>query len=240
VTTANGGTSWSSQTTGYAKTLVAIACVAHASTNVCWTLGELGAVVSSTDGGTSWSKVNAGSAQLNSLSFANGGRGWAVGNAGATYALLAPCSAGSLALTAPGSVTFPAVSLNGLNQTDTATVPLTVEDETASAFGWNVSATSTTFANGSGKTLPTTATTIVSASSSAAAGNCTLPSNSIAYPVTLPAAATPPTAVKLFNAAVNSGSGPASVSLGASLAVPAGASSGSYSSTWTFTIASGP
>jgi hypothetical protein len=39
--------------------------------------------------------------------------------------------------------------------------------------------------------LPTTATTITGASSSAATGNCSLPTNSVTYPLTLPAGAPP-------------------------------------------------
>jgi hypothetical protein len=238
--TSNGGTSWSTETTGYAKSLRAIQCLAHASTTDCWALGETSTLLSSIDGGATWSIGAAGTTQLNALSFANSGRGWAAGNAGAMYALSAPCSAGTLSIGTPATIAFPALSLSGLNQTDTASVGLTVEDETATGFGWNVSATSTTFTSGAGKTLPTTATTVTGASSVAAAGNCTVPVNSVAYPLTLPAAATAPAAVKLFDAGVASGTGPVSVNLNTSLAVPASASSGSYSSTWTFTIASGP
>ena len=54
------------------------------------------------------------------------------------------------------------------------------------------------------------------------------------------AGATAPTAVKIYNAAAATGRGPADVTLGVQLAVPGNAYSGSYSSTWTFTIASGP
>jgi hypothetical protein len=56
----------------------------------------------------------------------------------------------------------------------------------------------------------------------------------------LPAGSSPPTAAKLYNAALNTGGGPATVTLTFQLTVPANAYSGSYSSTWTFTIASGP
>jgi hypothetical protein len=67
-----------------------------------------------------------------------------------------------------------------------------------------------------------------------------MPTNSVSYPISLPAGATPPTAVKLYNAGTNSGEGPSNVTLTFQLSVPGNAYSGTYSSTWTFTIASGP
>ena len=238
--TSNAGSTWAAQTSPTTQELRAISCTAHAASTYCWAVGGAGTVISTTEGGSSWSAQTVGAAQLNAVSFASGGRGWAVGATGTLYALVAPCSAGTLSLSGPGSVMFPAVTLNGSDQVSTATPVLTAEDETASAFGWNISATSTTFTNGGSKTLPGTATRFTAAAAAAATGNCSLPTNSIGYPVTLPAAATPPTAVKVFNAAVGSGSGPTNVNMTAQLSVPAGAASGSYSSTWTFTISSGP
>jgi hypothetical protein len=108
------------------------------------------------------------------------------------------------------------------------------------AAGWNIQATSTTFTNAAGKTLPTTATAVTAATAAAASGNCDLPANSVAYPLTLPAGATAPTAAKVYNAAAGTGGGPLTVTLTFRLTVPASAYNGSYSSTWTFSIASGP
>jgi hypothetical protein len=168
----------------------------------------------------------------------------ATGTWGAVVATFKPltCTGGSLTVTSPASIAFPAVTLNGTNQTATASAALTPSDMSGSAAGWNVQATSTTFTNGVGRTLPTTATTVTGGVTSAAAGsaNCDLPTNSVGYPLTLPAAATAPTAVKVYNAAANTGGGPLTLTLSFQLAVPASAYSGSYSSTWTFTIASGP
>jgi hypothetical protein len=62
----------------------------------------------------------------------------------------------------------------------------------------------------------------------------------VSYPVTVPAGSTPPTAVKVFNAAAATGGGGTNVTLSVKLSVPASAYSGTYSSTWTYTIASGP
>ena len=58
--------------------------------------------------------------------------------------------------------------------------------------------------------------------------------------VTVPAGSSPPGAAKLYNAAASSGAGPVTVELTTHLAVPANVRVGSYSSTWTLSIASGP
>lgn len=150
-----------------------------------------------------------------------------------------PCSGGSLSMGAPGSTTFTGVTLDGTNKTTTASVALTPDDERGSGAGWNVTGTSTTFTTGT-RNLSTSATTTTSASSTAGSGNCSLPTNSVTYPVTLPAGASPPTAVKLYNAAFSTGQGPANLTLNFQLAVPANAYRGTYTSTWTFAIVSGP
>jgi len=166
----------------------------------------------------------------------------AIGALSAAVATFKPvaCTGGTLGLTPPSTVAFPAVTLNGTNQTATAGAGLTPSDMSGSAAGWNVQATSTTFTNGAGRTLPTSVTTVSGAAATAVSGNCDLPTNSIAYPVTLPAGTTAPTAVKVYDAAPGTGGGPLTLTLSFKLAVPASAYMGSYSSTWTFTIASGP
>jgi hypothetical protein len=150
-----------------------------------------------------------------------------------------PCTGGGLALTTPSSFAW-AVTLDGTNQTAAAALVVTPDDETTSAVGWNITATSTTFTNAASKTLATTATTLTTSAAVAATGNCSLPTNSIAYPVTLPAATTAPTAVKLYNAAVGTGRGPTTVTLNFSFSAPGNIFGGSYVSTWTIGIVSGP
>lgn len=152
----------------------------------------------------------------------------------------ATCSGGSLGVTAPSSTSFSAVTLNGTNQTVTSSIVVTPDDETGSGAGWNVTGTSTTFKNAASKTLPTTATQITAAATSTTGGNCVGPTNSIAYPVTLPAGTTAPTAVKLYNAAATTGKGPIKVTLTTKLTVPANSFNGSYTSTWTLATVSGP
>jgi hypothetical protein len=149
------------------------------------------------------------------------------------------CSGGALTLPAPSAVSFPSVTLTGLDQTKTAASQLNPNDATGSGSGWNIQGTSTTFTS-AGSSLPTTATSLTSASVTAGSGTCSLPTNSASYPITLPAATTAPPAVKLYNAAANTGGGSLILVLNFALSVPANARSGTYSSSWTFSIASGP
>lgn len=152
-----------------------------------------------------------------------------------------PCSGGSLSFGAPGTFTFPSVTLNGTDQTASNTSTLTPDDERGTGAGWNITGTSTTLTSGAPvHTMSTTATQVTAASVTAGTGNCSLPTNSISYPVTLPAAATAPAAVKLYNAASGTGTGPANVTLTFQLSVPANTFHATYTSTWTLAIVSGP
>jgi hypothetical protein len=183
-------------------------------------------------------KLSVGTSTVSEQETANKAWDWA-----ATIAVFKPapsCSGGSLTLSAPSSASFSAVTLDGTDQTVTTTVQVTPDDETGSGSGWNVTGTSTTFNDGSGHTLSTSATSVTSASAAAGSPSCNLPTNSIGYPVTLPAGSSPPTAVKLYNAAAATGKGQTNVTLTFQLAVPANAHIGTYTSTWTFAIVSGP
>lgn len=152
----------------------------------------------------------------------------------------ATCSGGSLTLGTPSGISFPSVKLTGTDKTATATLALTPSDLTGSGAGWNVTGTSTTFTNAAGQTLSASATTVTAAATSTTGGNCVVPTNSITYPLTLPAAASAPSPVKLYDAAAGTGKGPVDLSLTTKLAVPANTYNGVYSSTWTIAIASGP
>jgi len=162
------------------------------------------------------------------------------GQAGATSASI-HVTAGSLAfVSAPGNVSWN-VTLNGADKTVTTTQTMDVGDATGSGAGWDITGTSTTLTTGS-VTLPTTATTIASAPTVAcdAAVTCTLATNGVSYTYTLPAAASAPTATKLYNAAANTGMGKQTVTVTWSLTVPSSAKTGTYTSTWTISLASGP
>ena len=161
--------------------------------------------------------------------------GW--GGVLATFAPLPTCTGGSLTL-GTQSVTFN-VTLNGKDKTANTQPQFTPSDLTGSGAGWNIQLTSTTFTV-SGHTLSTTATVLTSTSDTTDGGSCVAPTNSVTYPITVPAAASAPTAVKVYNAAANTGKGDSSVQFNFTLSTLASAFAGHYLSTWTVTIASGP
>jgi hypothetical protein len=157
----------------------------------------------------------------------------------------AELKAGSLGfVSTPPNVTFPNTTLTGLAQVITATQGIDVGDATGSGAGWNLTATSTTFAAG-GHTLPTTATTITSTPTvacDAGATGCTTATTTglVSYPYSLPAAGTAPTATRMFNAAAASGMGNQTVTPTWNLAVPPSTYAGTYTSTWTVSLISAP
>jgi hypothetical protein len=165
-----------------------------------------------------------------------------VPGAGALTATAA-LSSGSLGfVSTPPDVTF-AAALNGKDRTVTATQAIDVDDATGSGAGWNLTATSTTFSAGA-HTLATTATTINAAPAVAcdAGVTCVTARKTalVTYPYTLPAAAVAPTATRMFNSNVNRGMGAQTLTPTWRLAVPANSYSGTYLSTWTLSLISGP
>jgi hypothetical protein len=151
----------------------------------------------------------------------------------------------SLATLSASTTAAPSFSanLNSGDQTKTFTVPLTVSDTRTGAsagLGWNTTITSTQFSSGT-KTLPASISTITAVSSSCANGGlCTNPTNTIAYPLAVPAGAEPPTAVKFFSAAAATGKGVFTLTPTVSVAVPQNSFTGTYTSTLTIAIVSGP
>ena len=132
-------------------------------------------------------------------------------------------------------------TLDGTDQTVNYTLPLSISDVRGSGAGWNLTVTSTTFTDASSHTLATSASSIASAAMSCTAGgSCTNPTNAISYPLTVPAAATAPAAVKLFNAAANTGMGRFTVTPTINVAVPGNSFAGAYTSTVTVAAVSGP
>jgi hypothetical protein len=151
-------------------------------------------------------------------------------------------SAGSLGITTSATPSF-SVTLDGTDKTPTYTVPTTVTDTTGAGAGWNLTVTSTQFTTGGGSpnTLATNASAITGvANSCTGSGTCTSPTNSIGYPLGVPAAAAPPAAVKYFNAAAGTGAGEFTNTPTVQVAVPASASAGTYTSTLTLAAVSGP
>jgi len=122
------------------------------------------------------------------------------------------------------------------------TLPITVTDARGSGVGWNLMITSTMFSmtNSNGH-LPANASSITGVSKACAAkSTCTLPTNSISYPLTMPAGTKPPSPVKFFNAALRSGLGVFSLVMMVNVTIPSDAESGTYTSTVYLTISNGP
>ena len=108
---------------------------------------------------------------------------------------------------------------------------------------WSLTITSTTFTTGS-SSLPTTATTAFAPISSCDAwfSVCTqvaaLAGDPTSYPFTIPAASPAPTAATFFSD--QTGTGSQTLDFPLQLNVPNNAKPGTYTSTWTVTIQSGP
>lgn len=150
------------------------------------------------------------------------------------------CTSGGLTLNSPGAINFPPVTLNGTDRTVTTTGTLTVADQTDTASGWNVSATSTNFTSGAA-TLGAASTTLTGVNVTAGSPNCGMPTTgSTTFPIALPAGAVAPPASKIYSAAVGSGLGSSDLAYNFSLNLPATTRAGTYVSTWTFTLAAGP
>lgn len=154
----------------------------------------------------------------------------------------ATLSAGTLGFinSTPGNLNVSG-TLSGVDQTLSTTQPFDVSDATGSGTGWDITATSTTFTSGS-HTLSTAATSITSPPSVACdtGSTCTAATNSVPYPYALPAAATAPTATKFVNATANTGMGNELITPTWKFAIPASTYAGTYTSTWTLSLVSGP
>ena len=161
--------------------------------------------------------------------------------AASTVTATATVNAGTLTLATSASPSV-SVTLDGTDQMPTYTLPMTVNDATGSGTGWNTTITSTAFTTGGGSPhlLSNSASTATGVSASCATGTCTNPTNAITYPLAVPAGGTAPTAVKLFNAAANSGMGKFAVTPTVQVAIPANTYAGTYTSTVTVAVVSGP
>jgi hypothetical protein len=159
----------------------------------------------------------------------------------------APASANLLVSGSVGSATSPApITLDGNNHTVTYQVPATITTILSSASQWALSITSTQFSTGgtNPSTLPTSASTISGAPSLsclAIVGSCITPKNTITYPLVVPAASSAPAAVVYY-----SGSAPSGLVLTFTITptinvyLPASTAPGTYTSTVTVVLSSGP
>jgi hypothetical protein len=166
-------------------------------------------------------------------------------------AATAPAAANAASATVTGTVTGSTLSLTTAaapsfsanldlgDSTPTYTAALTVQDTRGTGAGWNGTITSTQFTTGT-QTLATNASSLTGVTSVCASGTCTNPTNAIAYPVAVPAAGAPPTAVKFFNAAANTGMGKFTNTPTVGVFVPQSSFAGTYTSTLTLAIVTGP
>jgi hypothetical protein len=173
---------------------------------------------------------------------------------GVAATALVPSSALAASTTVSGSVSGSVLSvstsaspsfsanLDSGDQTPTFTVPLTIQDTRGTGAGWNGTITSTQYTTGglTPVTLATNASSLTAVTSACASGTCTNPTNAITYPIGVPAASTPPTAVKFYNAAANSGMGKFTITPTIGVFVPQNSFAGTYTSTLTISIVSGP
>ena len=147
--------------------------------------------------------------------------------------------AGSVSLAAATTASF-SDTLNGIDQTVTYQIPLTVIDARGTGGGWNLTVTSTQFTGGT-HTLATSASSITTMASTCNVGStCTNPTNAVALPIVVPAGVSAPAAVKFFNSAANTGMGSFTVTPTISVTIPGNAYAGSYASTVTVAVAAGP
>jgi hypothetical protein len=161
------------------------------------------------------------------------------GNVTAT-ATVSAGNSGNLALALPSN---PSISdtLDGTDQTASYSLGLGLNDVRGSGAGWNMTITSTSFSDGT-HTLASNSSTISGLSVAClTGGTCTNPTNSISYPLAVPAASgSAPAAVKFFTAAANTGMGRFTVTPSVDVAIPGNAYAGSYTSTVTIAAVSGP
>ena len=131
------------------------------------------------------------------------------------------------------------MTLSGLNQTPTATLPLHVTDTTGAGVGWRVSASATPWTGGSfGLLLANQRVgTPPAPTCDAGVGTCTLATpTALAWPITLSS-----TPAVIYNATAGTGTGAQTVSMPMSLPLTASlAAWGSFSQEVTLTVAAGP
>lgn len=160
------------------------------------------------------------------------------GNVTAT-ATVAAGNSGNLALSLPSN---PSISstLDGTDQTASYSLALGLNDVRGSGAGWNLTITSTAFTDGTHSLANTSSSLTGVTSGCVAGGSCTNPTNSLSYPLTVPAAASAPAAVKFFNSTANTGMGRFTITPSIDVSIPGNAYAGAYTSTVTIAAVSGP
>ena len=165
---------------------------------------------------------------------------------------------GTLTLTSPTALAW-STTMNGqdrqLVDSTAGHMSFAVNDATGSGAGWNVTVSATTFTMGT-KTLANSGTLQLTGSVSSESATtapdaaciggstCTLPTNTTTYPVLITTAASSPAPVKIYDTSAASGLGQMTIGntnlVGWWLNVPANTVSGTYTSTITWQLTSGP
>ena len=148
-----------------------------------------------------------------------------------------PCGGGGFDVNFP-DFGFDPLALNGLDQTGAQNVTVPVSDLTALGLGWKVQIGVDRFQTAGGKQLPADAARVTNVAASSVGGTCVPPTNGVSgYPLTLPL---DPSKVTVFNAGAGTGLGPAALDVEMELDVPASATSGTYTSSWTVDLTAAP
>lgn len=157
----------------------------------------------------------------------------AVTTAGGTGSLASAYTyVGTLAITAaPGNFSYNA-TLTGDILTLTSSFAVGV-DAASTTAGWNLQASIGTLTSVGGDTIAASNHTIRSVAVTGVTGIA--PTNSIGYPLAIPTASG-----KIFNAAVNTGTGQSTMTFSTQLSVPADTAAGTFTATLTVTIVAGP
>ena len=134
--------------------------------------------------------------------------------------------------------TTPVATLSGVAQDAVYTFPITVDDATGSAAGWNLTITSTTFTGTGGHSLAATASTISAVTIGTGTGTAPVSTGAPTYSMALPGAST--TAVKFFSAQASTGMGSSMITPTIHIAIPADARADAYSSILTVASVSAP
>jgi hypothetical protein len=160
---------------------------------------------------------------------------------------------GNLSLTSPGALGWSA-TLSGTGQSavdgTAAHQKFSVDDETATGAGWHITVSASTFTAGA-RTLPNSGTFVLTGSltspaattgpAAACVSSCTPPVSTASYPVAITTAASSPPAATVYDTGAASGLGPVAISpVGWWVNILASALAGSYTSTVTVNLISGP
>ncbi len=165
---------------------------------------------------------------------------------------ISAATGGALNLSVPASLAFPGVTLNGTAQTSSAAFPgcaansgapcangVDVNDTTGSGAGWNVQLSYSQFTTTASNTLAASGT-LSEQSAPAFVCDTTGCSDAANSAIVTPVALTAGTASPILDAAAGTGVGDQNSTSNFQIAIPPTTVAGSYSSTFTFTIVSGP